>query len=108
MSIKKLLSAGYTLVRVSKVVADHNDLLFNTLKVYINEKIASQYFLIPTTSNYLWSSAVFKNQSFKVDCFDLSLFLAPKLRSVVQNTIDRMSGSAQPSFRLISGRLRTL
>ena len=48
-------------------------------------KFSANIFFIQTTSNYFWSSAVCKNQSFKVDNFVLPLILAPKLRSVEIN-----------------------
>ena len=47
-------------------------------------KFGANIFLIATTSNYLWSSAVCKNQRFLVDNFVLEIFLFKQLRSVAQ------------------------
>ena len=68
--------ASCTPSRVSKVVADHDDLLTHWRYIQMS-KLRANIFLTPTTSNYLWSSVVCKNQNFKVDCFDLTLFWAP-------------------------------
>ena len=71
-------------IRVSKVVADHGDLL--TQSRYINKwvnsgKIFFWYKLLQTTSG---PQQFAKIRVFKVDNFVLLLILAPKLRSVAQ------------------------
>ena len=60
------------LVRVSLVEADHYDLLTQTRYILMS-KLRKNIFLIQTTSNYFWSSAVCNFLTFKVNFLCLKL-----------------------------------
>ena len=58
--------------RVDMVGTIHDDLLTQLRHIPMGQ-FRANIFLIQTTSNYLWASEVFKNQSFKSQLFSSSL-----------------------------------
>ena len=67
-------SLQYTIhtFRVDMVVTIHDDLLTQCRHIPMGQ-FRTNIFLIPPTSNYLWASEVFKNQSLKNQLFSSSL-----------------------------------
>ena len=70
-----LLSCPYKVkdknTRVDMVETNHNELLTQCRHIPMGQ-FGANIFLIRTTSNYLWTSEVFKNQSFKSQLFSSS------------------------------------
>ena len=81
---KRTLCFMTLLVRVDMVVTIHDNLLTQQRHIPMGQ-FRANIFLIPTTSNYLWASKVFKNQSSKSQLFRWNSRSKMTFRAIVSN-----------------------